>query len=1232
MAAPLFVDSDSDVRTITATNCSLATSSVAGNRLVAFVFENDNQLDDVTIQFAPSTGWVETTPPGDVIRLATGHHAITGRIFQKLSCIANENVSVNFMSPSGPIYPGLIVVEVSGAHASIEDDVQVSGSGSANLLTLTSPGISRADVLWLAFFASGNKDLHAIPAGDTSGFVLAEAPSSGGSGDAAKISSSVLWKQASSIGQAPTASVDIAGTSNHNYVGLMIGIPGAGGGGGGGGGSAGADAAIAFGMTPSNQGVVRRALSGHYSAQIPNLATAQLIASKFDIDVANVDTNPSTNQITTDRYNGFLPEMRAVNPQFKAGPYTKTAVINEGQSYYPNDYYAHDCPWPTGAKINQFSSSIWVGQPSVVGGQSSFVDPRGWTAHSFKEQRARDSWAIVDRYNTVEGTGSIPDPLQFVYGDSMGTSSFKSQCDPATGSPYTKAQWVDLVQTIGDELRSRGGGRPVFANGLISGASYFGGGGGQDLLNHVDGGLAENWLRNNMTSLTSFHTETGWQQDVDMVIDANTRGKLFWGVVNICNFVAGNGTCPAYSASDIERVRRYAIATYLIADRGWALFEFMENTNTGEGWEETHPYYDLDLGAPLDTAASAVLTKHTEPSQPAGFSTYVYRRRFSFGVAFLNPTANSVRITLDRAYKDPAGIGTTMYAAGSTIDLASNRGLVLETQAAAPPNLGAPTTAFTGPATTVQTVNVTATATASDPDGIASAEFRLNGGAWQAATFSGGVWSKAFTLNAGAANTIDFRATDANASPLTSTVITRTVTHDANGEDPTVTINAPGASVGVAVQLVQVTASDPDGIASVQVAVNDVNQATAAVFNSGTGKWEKSVSLIEGNNTIYARATDAHGTPRTSAWQSVLSVLTSSVTPDNPPEPTPTVPTLGLGRYVVRVLPRGGTGARALFTLNAWTEIGWARKRGETSEAKIVIAGGDVAKCCDQLADLRTWKHEIHIVRNGTGIWRGPLIDYLDEKGTITLTARDRSVWFDRRGINRDIVYGEPGVDVGQILHDYVAEAMREDPSPTISAVASTVGRKAVRSILAASHTKVRQALDDLRSAGLDWTTINEKVYAIVPGASLTTLTDASFVVPPSVHDDGLALVNNPGVIGAGGGETDAIFGEAIDAASVAEFGLLTDYESVSEITTVAEAQTEAGVWLADSAQPSLIVSGGTLSANTALPVALLIPGNRLTLNLQDRCRPVKQLVALESVVGKATATTESIDVALAVV
>lgn len=1226
-------------------------AATAGQMMYAFAF--DNAAGGASIpSVAPPAGWTEITPPGNVTRTVTGAPYTTMRAYSKAAVGGETGATFTWTSVAAD-YAGLIVVLVDNAGTGM-DSTPASNSGSSTAPNLASAAATRPDVLWLAAFVNGNTSAEALPVGDTSGFTLLEAAATPGSAAANKVSCALLFKQASAAGQVASVTTTISGGVSRPWAGIMLPIPAPGGGGGGGGSTPGQAAAQGWGMPPSMLGFVQRAITLDYFGDVPAVNIAQWIGQNFDMSVHNVDTNPATNAVTQDKWNGFLDDCLVANPAHMAAPYKKGPQIDEGATYFPNNYYAHVCPFASGAKITTFSPNIFVAQPSIVAGQSPHVDPRGWTSNSFKEQRARDTWAVIDRYNTLKGTVAHPQLLRFAYIDSMGTSSYKGvNCDPASGSPgtaYNQTQWLNLIWTIADEMRTRGSGRMVIANGLITGGPYFGGASTKNLLNHCDGGLAENWLRNNFSSVTAFPAENTWQSDVDMVIDANTRGKLFWGIINIANRVAGGApsgwTTP--TAAQMEKQWRYSVATYFLADRGFLVFEFVEDTANVKPWtgggpyspnpQFDHPYLHVSLGTPIDTAASAVLSKHTEAAQPAGNTLYSYRRRWAFGCTWMNPTAAPVRLTFDRDYKDPAGVGTTLYAAGSTFTLAANSGLLLITQDTAPPNAGAPIVTITGPPAAVTASVVSVSATVTDPDGIASVEARVGtSGAWTPLSLSGGVWVGTLTLASGA-NTVQVRATDANASPLTSTPVSRTVTYTPNAGPPVVTFIAPATSVAAATQLVQVQAVDPDGVDRAYLQVNG-GTAFLMTFNSVSGFWEKSVTLLEGTNTLSSYAFDNAAEPQ-SNFSSPTTRTVTVTTPQPPPQPPPApdpdpgqITPLGVGKYRVWLFTTGGPsgGGERLGEFTQWTQIDYGRGQNVTTDAALKITGADkVAACAPLLAQAATIKCELAVYRNGALRWVGPVTRIQLPPGgqEATINARDLGFWLSRRMVHSDHVYNLPGTDVATIASDVLLDAMTPDPRPGLVPEGLPTGLLAVRSYLSGTHQMADSAISDLDSAGLRWTIIGRK-FRIMPAQPVvvTSLLETHFAGGIGEDEDGLSVANLWGVRGAGAGQTDPIYAQAQNDSGIAEYGLLEQVADATEIADLPSALAYAGQLRDQSSMPVVLLSGGDLLPSAPINMAMLLPHNAVKVSKQG-VRPITQERIIQTVTFSVTPQSEKVTVA----
>jgi hypothetical protein len=109
---------------------------------------------------------------------------------------------------------------------------------------------------------------------------------------------------------------------------------------------------------------------------------------------------------------------------------------------------------------------------------------------------------------------------------------------------------------------------------------------------------------------------------------------------------------------------------------------------------------------------------------------------------------------------------------------------------------------------------------------------------------------------------------------------------------------------------------------------------------------------------------------------------------------------LGCGQYDVFFMTR--CGGNYVCKADGVTDIAFTRKLNDTSTAEITVAIGDVSNgCCECLASINPWQHEIIIFRNGVSVWAGPIVDIEFDLSSETakFRARDLSAWLDRRVI-----------------------------------------------------------------------------------------------------------------------------------------------------------------------------------------------------------------------------------------
>ena len=109
---------------------------------------------------------------------------------------------------------------------------------------------------------------------------------------------------------------------------------------------------------------------------------------------------------------------------------------------------------------------------------------------------------------------------------------------------------------------------------------------------------------------------------------------------------------------------------------------------------------------------------------------------------------------------------------------------------------------------------------------------------------------------------------------------------------------------------------------------------------------------------------------------------------------------LGDGTYEVYFKTRGG--ARFLCRARNTTSLSWSLKMNDVSSASVTIAlNGLDDECCNCIATINPWEHELAIFRNGVEVWVGPVVNgTIDLAGlTATYEARDLSAWFDHRWV-----------------------------------------------------------------------------------------------------------------------------------------------------------------------------------------------------------------------------------------
>ena len=385
-------------------------------------------------------------------------------------------------------------------------------------------------------------------------------------------------------------------------------------------------------------------LSGDYTntETIPNLETALQIARSHSMLVISqgwqLGVDGSWDGTVQDTY---WDEMMAANPRLLIFRYLN-AIYDTG-TQFPESWYMHN------SAGHRLFNSVW---------RTYLMDPRSAEAYT-KDGVTSHGWVDYLVYLYRRDVARNPGVFNGgIWLDDVGGSphvidsatSQPSYAVDSNGRRWSDADWNALTTSVSARLREVTG-QLVFANALLTGHCYFTGCGGEVPTRFfagtpsLDGVMAEGWLTMWFKSTASMPTFEGWRLDVQMVIDANRRGRA----------VQLMTSPPAItSAEEVAKWRLYAYASFLLANGGKSYFQFAPNCRPNCGgskhtstFEMADPLYSFAIGSPRETARSV-------RAYARGGGRY-YVRRYSNGKVFVNPTTRPVKVWLGRRHLLPDG-------------------------------------------------------------------------------------------------------------------------------------------------------------------------------------------------------------------------------------------------------------------------------------------------------------------------------------------------------------------------------------------------------------------------------------------------------------------------------------------------------------------------------------------------------------------------------------------------
>jgi hypothetical protein len=319
-----------------------------------------------------------------------------------------------------------------------------------------------------------------------------------------------------------------------------------------------------------------------------------------------------------------LHQLKAENPNVKVLVYKELAFTSSSWSSDPF-YNASGVTYPDAQANGWF----------IHNKSGGLITSNGWgylTALKVGSASFQQRWAdnVIAELQQKGWDGVFMDDVN---------PTLKYHTDPTNVSEYPndgsyQAAMASALDNIAP--RVRGAGKLVMGN--IGGWSeYYSV--GTSWLTKLDGAMWEHFTKETTSTTSGYQTGSAWQANLNMVKEAERRGKTFLGV--------------SHSAATDAAAARYGWATVLLGAGGKSYFSLAPDY-TSETW---FPEYDYDIG---------------EPTGPESVdSNGVHRRVFTRGLVLVNPSGSSQSVSFGGSF---SGSGLT---SAQSATMGPHSGLVL---------------------------------------------------------------------------------------------------------------------------------------------------------------------------------------------------------------------------------------------------------------------------------------------------------------------------------------------------------------------------------------------------------------------------------------------------------------------------------------------------------------------------------------------------------------------------
>lgn len=308
---------------------------------------------------------------------------------------------------------------------------------------------------------------------------------------------------------------------------------------------------------------------------------------------------------------------------------------------------------------------------------------------------------------------------------------------------------------------------------------------------------------------------------------------------------------------------------------------------------------------------------------------------------------------------------------------------------------------------------------------------------------------------------------------------------------------------------------------------------------------------------------------------------------------------IGCSTHSYSVTDREG---RVISSGGMLTSVDYNRVLNDLSTATVEVGVTDQA-CCNQIGDIRSWRHTLNIYRGNDLMWSGFVLNPKWTENGVTIQAVDIIGLLDRRVPHQDFDF--EATDLTAIAQQLIDDALfPDDPGHEVTIVGPagvTGGREYSQDV-----GQVGDHLRDLADTGIDFTAVGNNIV-ILPDDFCEVIGRLSDVDLPdglSVTEDGANLVTRQIVAGS---DESGIVGTA---GGVNEFyGLLELYDEQTSITTTAAATVAAQAKLNASAivPVSIDTQNVTLAPTAPVDMVALVPGWCIDITSMATCRTVTQ-------------------------